>query len=144
MTISKHDSIVSFHYKNSCEGEFFFNSAKDRDEPLKVKIGSGQVMPELEQALIGMKEGEEKKVVVPPENAYGLYREEMIVVVDKSELPDGITPVKGMMIQGLSVGDSMINVYISDVNGDKVTLDANHRFAGKHIDFELELLTIHE
>ena len=47
-----------------------------------------------------------------------------------------------MMIQGLAAGDTTINVYIRNVDGDKVTLDGNHRYAGKNIDFEVTLLMI--
>jgi len=144
MTTAQINDTVSFQYTSSYDGEVFFNSAFDRDEPLKVKLGEGKIMPELEQALLGMSEGDEKKVVVPPEHAYGPYREEMVVVVDKSELPHDITPVAGMMIQGLAAGDSTINVYIRKVDGDKVTLDGNHRYAGKHIDFDVKLLMIEE
>ena len=67
-----------------------------------------------------------------------------IVVVDRSELPHDITPIAGMMIQGLpAAGGATINVYIKKVEGDKVTLDGNHRFASKNIDFEVKLLMIH-
>ena len=139
------NDIVSFQYKSSFDGEVFFNSAFDRDEPYEIKLGEGKMIPELEQALIGMKESETKKVVVPPEHAYGIYSEDKIVVIDKSELPHDITPVAGMMIQGLpAAGDTTINVYIKKVDGDKVTLDGNHRFASKNIDFEVKLLMIHK
>lgn len=142
MKVAQIDDTVSFQYTSCCEGEVFFNSAFDRDEPLKVKLGEGKLMPALEQALIGMGEGDVKSVTVPPEQAYGAHRDDMIVVVDKSELPHDITPVAGMMIQGLAAGDSTINVYIRDVDGDRVTLDGNHRFAGKQIEFEVKLLMI--
>ena len=144
MRIAKLNDTVTFQYKSSYKGEVFFNSAFDRDEPYKIKLGEGKMIPELEQALFGMKETEDKAVIVPPVNAYGLYKDEMVVVVDKSELPHDITAVAGMMIQGLAAGDTTINVYIRNVDGDKVTLDGNHRYAGKNIDFEVTLLMIED
>ena len=142
MEVAKLNDVVAFQYASSYKGEVFFNTAYDRDEPYKITLGEGKMIPELEEALVGMKEGEEKTVVVPPKHAYGEYREDMVVVVDKSELPHDITPVAGMMIQGLAAGSTTINVYIRKVDGDKVTLDGNHRYAGKDIDFEVKLLMI--
>ncbi len=46
------------------------NAARDY-KPLEVKLGSGQVIPGFEEALIGMKVNEEKEVTIPPEKAYG-------------------------------------------------------------------------
>jgi len=142
MTTAQLNNTVAFQYKSSCNGEVFFDSATDREDPPKIKLGEGRVMPELEQCLVGMSEGETKTVTVPPENAYGEYRDEMVVIVDKSELPHDIIPVEGMMMQGLTDGDLRMNVTIAKVDGDKITLDGNHRLAGKPIEFEVKLLMI--
>lgn len=145
MNIAKLNDTVSFQYKCSFEDDVFFNSAYDRDEPYKITLGEGKMIPEVEKCLIGMKEAEVKSVVVPPEHAYGFYSEDKVVVVDKSELPHDVEPIVGMMIQGIPTeGGSTINVYVRKVEGDKVTLDGNHRLAGKPINFEIKLLMIHE
>ena len=142
MKTARLNDTVYFQYKSSYNGEVFFDTEKDKDEPYKIRLGTDSMIPEIVDALIGMKEKEIKKITVPPENAYGEYREDMVVEIDKSELPHDITPIPGMMIQGLEANGVVINVYIKAVNGDKVTLDGNHRFAGKNIDFEIKLLKV--
>jgi peptidylprolyl isomerase len=89
-----------------------------------------------------MEVGEKKTITVPPEQAYGPKQEDLVVEIDKTNLPEHVTPTigKGFRIRQ-SDGDD-IQVIISDMTETTVTLDANHPLAGATLLFDLELVQI--
>jgi len=48
-----------------------FDSSLKRDQPFEVTLGAGQVIKGWEEGLIGMKPGERRQLVIPPDLAYG-------------------------------------------------------------------------
>ncbi|GFG36194.1 hypothetical protein Cfor_06411 [Coptotermes formosanus] len=68
---SKRGDFLHMHYKGTLEDGTKFDSSYDRGEPLTFTLGSGQVIRGWDQGLMGMCEGEKRKLVVPPELGYG-------------------------------------------------------------------------
>ncbi len=65
-------SIVTVHYKGSLEdGTVFDSSKKPGRDPLRFTLGVRQVIDGWDQGLIGMKVGEKRKLIIPPELGYG-------------------------------------------------------------------------
>ncbi|MHC4458812.1 MAG: FKBP-type peptidyl-prolyl cis-trans isomerase, partial [Planctomycetota bacterium] len=89
MAEAKQGDTVKVHYTGKLNDGTVFGSSVDR-EPLQLTIGNGQVIPDVEQAVVGMNPGESKTVKVLPEQAYGLYQEEMVVEVDRNQLPSDL------------------------------------------------------
>jgi peptidylprolyl isomerase len=100
------------------------------------------VIPGIEKGILGMEEGEIKTFEVTPEEAFGERVQEFETTVKRDELPEQITPVIG---QPLKVeeqdGDSFV-MFISDMDANTVTLDANHPLAGQTLTFTIELLAL--
>jgi len=74
MAQAKNGDTVKIHYTGKFEDGTEF-AASLNDEPLQFTIGEGQVVPGLEQAVIGMNPGESKIAEILAEQAYGLYQE---------------------------------------------------------------------
>jgi FKBP-type peptidyl-prolyl cis-trans isomerase 2 len=72
MAIKKGD-VVTVDYEGRLEnGEVFDTSYhKDHSHPLTFEVGAKKVIPGFDAAVVGMKKGEEKEVIVQPEHAYG-------------------------------------------------------------------------
>lgn len=64
-------SVVSVHYRGRLENGTVFDSSYDRGEPLRFKLGAGEVIPGWEIGILGMKVGEKRVLTIPPELAYG-------------------------------------------------------------------------
>ena len=112
------------------------------DEPFEFTIGEKSVLPKFEGAVIGMEEGENKTFLIAPEDAYGPRDEKRIFTVEKSEIPDHITPEVGKKIQVQMGSGEMAILTVLEVSEDKVTFDANDPLAGEELTFEIKLLEI--
>ncbi len=110
-------------------------------KPLEFRVGEGHVIPGVDDAVQGMKEGETRTVVVEPEDAYGLHGEEAVVTVPRAELEarsDATAEVDSLVhSENGDVG------WITDVSDEEVTVDFNHELAGERVEFEIRVLEVH-
>jgi len=150
MKVEAGDS-VKFHYVGRFEnGEVFDTSYEDVAKengiyveereyaPLEVTIGAGEIIPGLDEAMIGMEPGEKKKVIVPPEKAYGQPNPELVIDVPAEEFKKaGLEPEEGLYV----MTDSGMAKIVA-VEGDTVKLDFNHPLAGKTLVFEIEIVDV--
>ena len=106
--------------------------------PMWARIGVGEIIPGLDEALIGMEPGEKKTVTVPPEKAYGMPNPELVIKIPAEEFTKvGLEPQEGLYV----MTDSGI-AKITAVEGETVSLDFNHPLAGKTLIFEVEVLEV--
>jgi FKBP-type peptidyl-prolyl cis-trans isomerase 2 len=133
---------VKVHYTGRLENGKVLATSKGKD-PLLVNIGSRRHIPGFEKSLVGMKPGETKTITVPPEEAHGPKREELIVKgVSKNRLPANITPDIGKAVWVVKEDGDRIKMTITEMGSKTVTLDANHPLAGQTLIFDLRLIEI--
>ena len=130
---------VRVHYTGTLDDGTEFDSSAGRD-PLEVQIGSGQIIPGLEDALVGMAEGDAKSVTLEPDAAYGPHDPQFIQVVERSRIPAEITMEVGTLLQATDSSGNQMRLQVVDFNDQEVTLDANHPLAGKALTFALTLV----
>ena len=111
-------------------------------EPLEFTIGSGQVIPGFEKAIIGMKVGEKKTFTVLSGEAYGPRFENLTAEISRDKIPSGIQPKVGLQLQATQSNGEVVLITIIKVTDTTVTIDGNHPLAGKDLTFEIELLKI--
>lgn len=68
---TKKGDLLHIHYTGTLEDGTEFDSSIPRDQPLTLTLGHGQVIKGWDQGLLGMCEGERRKLIIPPELAYG-------------------------------------------------------------------------
>jgi peptidylprolyl isomerase len=132
---------VKVHYTGKLSDGTVFDSSKDR-EPLEFTLGQGQIIPGFEEAVVGMELGESKVTEISADKAYGPHREEMVVEVDKDQLPEDVDPQVGQRLQAQTENGQTVPVVVTEVQGETVKLDANHPLAGKDLTFEIELVEV--
>jgi peptidylprolyl isomerase len=132
---------VLFHYTGSLNDGTVFDSSSGRD-PLRVTLGSGQVIPGVDDALTGMAPGEEKTVTLGADEAYGPRRPELLHEVERAAIPPDVDIEVGKQLEGRDTGGQRLRLTVVDVADDKVTLDANHPLAGQELTFDLQLVEI--
>lgn len=134
-------STVKVHYTGTLTDGTVFDSSIDR-EPLEFTIGQGMVIPGFEDGIVGMNEGDTKKISIPAADAYGLYQEELVAVVARSQVPPEIELEIGMILQVSSPEGSLSRVMVKEITESNVTLDLNHPLAGQDLTFDLKLVQI--
>ena len=141
MVEAKSGDTVKVHYTGTLEDSTVFDTSIER-EPLEFTIGDGQFLPDFEQAVIGMKVGELKTINIPAEQAYGPYRDDLVLVVERDELPEDLDPQVGQQLQLIQPDGGSITVIIIEITETTATLDANHPLSGENLTFEIELVEI--
>ena len=141
MAQAENGNTVKVHYTGKLDDGTEFDSSVGRD-PLKFTIGSGQIIPGFEEAVVGMNLGDEKSVTIPADQAYGPHHEELVMVIERNLIPPNIEPVPGQQLQIHQQDGRAIEVVVTEVSDAEVTLDANHPLAGEDLIFEIELVEI--
>lgn len=132
---------VTVHYTGRLEDGTVFDSSEGKD-PLEFTVGEGRLIPGFEQGVLGMEPGQSKTVNIPSEDAYGPYDPELVTEVERSELPADLELEVGMQLQG-SQPDGRVAIFtVKDFTNSTVTLDANHRLAGKDLIFDIEVVEV--
>ncbi|HET8554070.1 MAG TPA: peptidylprolyl isomerase [Rhodanobacteraceae bacterium] len=135
-------NVASFHYTLTNDGGDVIDSSRDR-EPLAYLHGAGNIVPGLEKAMAGRREGDTFKVDVEPQEGYGPRHEELIQTVPMSAF-QGVPEVKpGMQFQGNGPQGATL-VTVTAVDGDEVRVDANHPLAGQTLHFDIEVTEVRE
>ncbi len=129
---------VRIHYQGRLADGTAFDSSEGR-EPLEFTAGSEELIPAMSHAVIGMEVGEKKVVEVPPELGYGERREEMMIRIHASQLPEGA--VVGAVL-GLKTPDGDLQVTLVELSETEAVLDGNHMLAGKHLVFDIEVVGV--
>ena len=141
MSQAKNGDTVKVHYTGRLgNGEVFGKS--EEDQPVELVLGTGEVIPGVETGILGMEVGEKKTITVPPEQAFGPKREELVVEVEKSDLPENIVHAVGEPLRIRRSDGNDLQAVIADISEDTVTLDGNHPLAGATLFFDLELVEI--
>jgi peptidylprolyl isomerase len=140
MSAAERGQVVRVHYTGTLADGSIFDSSGG-GEPLEFTLGAGQVIAGFDAAVTGMLIGEEKRVTIPAEEAYGPHRTELLLVIDRDQLPDEVAVQIGESLQ-MSDGRQAFPVTIREVGREQVVLDANHPLAGKDLTFDLMLVEI--
>lgn len=141
MTQAKSGDTVRIHYTGTLADGTQFDSSDGRD-PLEFALGGGQVIPGFDSAVDGMAVGENKSVTIEPDQAYGERHEQLVQQVPKNALPEDMEPAVGMQLQSQSPDGQVMNLVITDVADETITVDANHPLAGQALTFAIELVEI--
>jgi peptidylprolyl isomerase len=105
-------------------------------------VGGGQIIPGFEKAVEGMELGEQKKVTISAESAYGERDENLIRDFPRTSLPENFEPEKGMIIGLQDQSGREIPGTITNITENSITIDLNHPLAGKDLNFNIEVVGI--
>lgn len=118
------------------------NMIDDGAQPLVYLHGGYDgIFPALEEALHGKKVGDQLKVKLQPEDAFGDYDEELVLVEDVSQFPENIEV--GMSFERVTdEGEEDMLYRITDIADGKVVVDGNHPLAGTALVFDITIAEV--
>lgn len=135
--------VVSMHYKLTDDAGTVLDSS-DGGDPLTYLHGARNIIPGLEKALTGKVQGDAVSVKVQPAEGYGEVSQELIQTVDKG-LFQGVDKIEaGMTFQAQTPDGGVQHIVVKNVEGDNVTVDANHPLAGVVLNFDVNIVNVRE
>lgn len=142
MNIEK-NKVVSIEYElKDDEGNLIDTSEKSG--LFSFIQGIGNVIPGLEKALEGKSTGEKFNVRVTPEEAYGERDDSLLQIVPRSEFSNDVGEIQpGMKFQAQTDHGIQI-ITVAKVEGEEVTVDINHPLAGKHLNFDVNIVDVRD
>lgn len=134
------DMVVSIAYTMKVDGQEVENAPVD--DPLVYLHGAEEIVPGLETALNGKKVGDKFSITLQPADAYGDYDEEDIVEFDLEAFPDDEEIAPGLELWLEDDAGDLYEASVKSIEGDVVIVDMNPLYAGKVIDYEVEVVAI--
>ncbi|WP_336327042.1 FKBP-type peptidyl-prolyl cis-trans isomerase [Halovenus sp. HT40] len=156
MTISDGDDVIIEYVGRLEDGTLFDTSDRglaeetglasehpDRAyEPLTVNVGEGTVIEGLEEALRGLEEGDSTAVRIPPEKAYGPYKDSRVAEYDRDAFEDMMGDRTLEIGFEVEAKDSGLPGQVTEIKDDFVVVDFNHELAGETLEFEIEVIDV--
>lgn len=141
MTIAA-NNVVSIAYTLYDEDGAAQDST-DSEAPLVYLHGVGSITPGLERGLAGKAVGDEVSIRVEPDDAFGDYDDALVSTVSRDSFDGAELEVGAQVEFATSDGETQVAT-ITAINGDQVTIDANHPLAGQTVRFEVKVLAIRD
>lgn len=156
MAIEEGDTVVLEYVGRFEDGTLFdttryevaaehgLDEAQDRDEDdyttLSFSVGEGEVIPGVDDGVIGLSEGETTTLVIPPEEGYGEFDPERVREYNAETFEGmvGKEPEVGMHV----TAENGLHGDVITVTDSTVEVDFNHELAGKELHFEIEIIDV--
>jgi FKBP-type peptidyl-prolyl cis-trans isomerase SlyD len=137
------NKVVLFHFTLRLDsGEVLASTTAHN--PMPILVGYHQVIPGLENAIMGMKIGQKKDGTIQSQDAYGFINEKLVKTYPRNMVPQGITLHVGRILSAKKKNGQHVKVVVRAYNESEVVLDANHPVAGKDLNFKTKILDIRE
>jgi len=107
--------------------------------PIQFLHGHGNIIPGLESELEGLRLGEEKKVLVKAENAYGTYDPDLEIEVPLHSFPENFEIKLGRPMRLHDKEGHVFTGVAIAISDDFVTMNLNHPLAGKDLLFMIRV-----
>lgn len=131
--------VISMFYelKDANSGEFLESNFKA--DQISFLTGKDQILSKLEDEIINLAEGAEKIVRISAKEGVGEYDESAVQVLPKEQFA-GIDLKEGMELFGESEDGQTVRVSVKSIGEDDVTIDYNHPFAGRDLEFRVKIM----
>ena len=143
MLLVKDNLVVSMDYTlRLADGEIADSSASRG--PLEFIQGQGRIVSGLERSLVGMAVGEEREIVVSPDEAYGEFDPDLFETLPRSVFPADMELSKGLGFRMRSQSGRLIIAYVDSVSDEEVVVNLNHPLAGETLHFDVKIASLRE
>ena len=143
MAIRNQNCVVAIGYEVKEAGTTEIVDTNKGAEPLEFLTGTGQIIIGLENALIGMEEGENGDILVKASDAYGEVNPEALQTLPKEQF-EGVELAEGLVLYGQGEHGETVQVVVKAFTEDDVTIDFNHPLAGKDLMFSVTVIGVRD
>lgn len=134
--------VVSLNFTVKDADEQIIDSSEG-GSPLVYLHGQNNIIPGLEAALQGKAIGDEFDVTIEPAEGYGDYNEEILQVMPR-EAFQGVETIEPGMVFTAQTQSGPVQLAVTKIEGEDVTVDPNHPLAGKTLNFTGSVLEVRD
>ena len=135
------ESTVTLHLSLALEDDTVVESTFD-DEPLTFTMGDGTLVEGLELGLYGMKAGATQRLVLQPEQAFGLHDPDKRHQLARADFSAELQLEPGVIIGFDTPSGEELSGTIVSLTDETVDVDFNHPLAGRVVVFEVEIISV--
>lgn len=132
------DLVVSLDYTLCLDDEQEIATSA-RQAPLEFLQGQGQIIPGIERAIYGMAAGDEKDIIVTPDEGYGERDPQAFQLVPSETLSPDLSLEPGMGLRMQDEAGQIVAAFVSEIRPDGVLLDLNPPLAGQTLHFHVKI-----
>jgi FKBP-type peptidyl-prolyl cis-trans isomerase 2 len=134
----KGDKITIHFTVKTDDGQIVESS--NENEPQTFQIGDHNLLPGLNKALLGLKKGDKKTITIPPDEAFGERKEDLLREAPKTIIKGDVKGTEGEIVELNSKEGKHYLATIQEVKKDTIILDLNHPLAGETLTFEIQVV----
>lgn len=131
---------VTLHFALHLENGDTVDSTFDK-APATFKVGDGNLLPGFESALFGFKAGDQRKLSIAPEQAFGQHNPQNVQVMPRSQF-EGMELSEGLLVIFNDAANTELPGVVKAFDDNQVTIDFNHPLAGKTLNFEVQIVEV--
>jgi len=132
---------VTLHLSLSLQDGTVVETTRD-DEPLTFTLGDGTLVEGLELGLYGLKAGDTQRLVLYPEQAFGLHDPEKQHWLARSEFAADLVLEPGVIIGFDMPSGEELSGTVMSLTDTRVEIDFNHPLAGRKVVYEVEIIEV--
>lgn len=134
-------ATVTLHYEIRLPDDRVADSTFDA-EPMMFIVGDGSLYPRLEESLLGLPEGEQTRILLTPEYAFGDPDPEMIHELPRADVPNDLSLSVDDLVEFDLPNGEVVAGTIRAINEETLRVDFNHPLAGMNIQFIVHVLAV--
>ncbi len=134
--VVRQGKVVTIEYELRLDNGELVDTTEGR-EPLEYLQGGGEIIPALEEAIEGMAVGEQKRVVLEAQDAFGEYDPRGRLTIPRAQFPPDLDLIPNTELYLRDAEGRPIPAYVVSVTDDEVVLDLNHPLAGERLTFDV-------
>jgi FKBP-type peptidyl-prolyl cis-trans isomerase SlpA len=112
------------------------------NKPATFSYGDGSLLPTFERRLVGLRKGDRRQFVMPPEDAFGQPNPNNVQQFKRSAFAADMELHEGLIISFADAAKAELPGVVKQVGADEVIVDFNHPLAGQSLIFEVEIVEV--
>lgn len=134
-------TTVTLNFSLALEDGTVVDSNHD-EEPVTFTVGDGNLLPGFEKAMLGLKAGDERELLIMPEDGFGMPNPSNQQEVPRSDFPEDIELSVGLILSFSDAQNTELPGVIKEIGDEKVVVDFNHPLAGRSLVFSIKIHSV--
>ena len=136
------NSFIKMHFKIRLKDGSIADDTKRYDQAYIFQMGKGTFSEKVEKDLLGLKAGDNRKMMLLPEDAFGIKHPAMVYQVPKQRFPADLALEKGLIVGFSQKDGTELPGVITEIHERDVTVDFNHPLSGEVILFDIDIIEV--